>query len=113
MRRLARDILMASSVAQFIARLVRATHPDASEGPEKVRRFVRFGASPRGAQALALAAKVHALRAGRFNVSYDDVRSVALPALRHRLILGFEAEAEGVGGDAIVADLLGAVRDAG
>jgi MoxR-like ATPase len=77
-----------------------------------VRQFVRFGSSPRGAQALILAAKVHALLQGRENVAYDDVDEVATPALRHRVILNFEGEAEGVTTDRIVADIRTKVREA-
>jgi len=71
-----------------------------------VNQFVRFGASPRGAQAIVLAAKIRALLDGRYNVAYDDLISVAPAALRHRLILNFEGEAEGIGADAIVRDVL-------
>ena len=106
MRRLAREVTMVSGVAEYIARLVTATHPGSPDAPPKVRRFVRYGSSPRGAQALALAARVRALRQGRFNVSYDDVAWVAPAALRHRLLRNFEGEAEGVTQDAIVHELL-------
>ncbi len=72
-----------------------ASHPQWERAPEVARRFVRYGASPRGAQALVLGAKVRALAEGRYNVSVEDLRAVALPALRHRIILNFEGEAEG------------------
>jgi MoxR-like ATPase len=72
---------------------------------------VRFGASPRAAQAIILAAKIHAVLAGRVNVSFDDIRRVALPALRHRLILNYEAEAKGITADRVVAELLAAVPE--
>ena len=71
-----------------------------------VNKYVRFGSSPRGAQALLLAGKVHALRDARFNVSFDDIRNAALPALRHRVLLNFEAEADGISSDQIVQDIL-------
>jgi MoxR-like ATPase len=71
-----------------------------------VNRYVRFGSSPRGGQTLLLAGKVHALREGRFNVGFDDISQAALPGLRHRVLLNFEAEADGVSSDAIVADVL-------
>jgi MoxR-like ATPase len=74
--------------------------------PESARRFIRYGASPRGAQALVLGAKVRALTQGRFNVSVDDLRALAAPALRHRIILNFEGEAEGVDTDTLVSQIV-------
>jgi len=106
MRRLSREVLMARDVAEFVATLVSSTHPDHETAPPLVKRFVRFGSSPRGAQSMAMAARVQALRQGRFNVSYDDVRAVAVPALRHRLIRSFEGEAEGISTDSIVQEAL-------
>lgn len=103
---LVREVVLASAVKEYISRLVLSTHPDHSSAPEMVQRFVRYGSSPRGAQALALAGKVNALLDGRFNVAFDDVISIALPALRHRLILSFEGEAEGVDPDAILREAL-------
>ena len=103
---LVREVVLASAVKEYIALLVLSTHPDHAGASETVRRFVRYGSSPRGAQALALAGKVNALLDGRFNVSFDDVRSIALAALRHRLILSFEGEAEGVDPDAILREVL-------
>jgi MoxR-like ATPase len=103
---LVREVVLAAAVKEYISRLVLSTHPDQAGAPEKVRRFVRYGSSPRGAQALALAGKVNALLDGRFNVAFEDVRSIAWPALRHRLILSFEGEAEGVDPDAILGDVL-------
>jgi MoxR-like ATPase len=102
----AKTVPIAHHVQDYAVRLVLATHPDQPQAPENVRRFVRTGASPRGAQALVLAAKIHALFAGRFAASVDDVRRAALPALRHRVLLNFEGEAEGVTSDAIVKALL-------
>jgi MoxR-like ATPase len=99
---LARHVVVAPHVMDYAVRLVSATHPDRSEVAE-VKRFVRFGSSPRGLQALLLCAKVRALRAGRWNVAFEDLHGVAAPALRHRLILHFEATAEGMSADAIVA----------
>jgi MoxR-like ATPase len=105
MMALARQVPIADHVASYAVRLVGATHPDRSASPD-VRRFVRFGASPRGVQALVLAAKVRALVDGRYNVAFDDLRAVALPALRHRLILNFEADAAGKTSDMLVQELL-------
>jgi MoxR-like ATPase len=103
---LAREVIVAAPVRDYAVRLTLATHPETEGAPASVRRFVRYGSSPRGAQAILLAAKVWALMAGRANVSFDDIVAVALPALRHRLILNFEAEAEGVGADAILREVV-------
>jgi MoxR-like ATPase len=83
-----------------------ATHPQWEHAPSVTRRFVRYGASPRGAQALVLAAKVKALSEGRYNVSVDDLKQLAAPALRHRVILNFEGEAEGVDVDTLVEQIV-------
>ena len=92
-------------------RLVLATHPELPEGVEAARRSVRYGASPRGAQAMILAGKIHALLAGRLNVSFDDVRRVAPAALRHRVLLSYEAEAKGTSPDSLVSEVLAAVTE--
>ncbi|HYW89526.1 MAG TPA: MoxR family ATPase [Chloroflexota bacterium] len=113
LQELAREIPVASHVADYAVRLVLASHPDLPEAAETARRNVRFGASPRAAQAIIMASKIHAVLAGRVNVAFDDVRRVALPALRHRLILSYEAEAKGVTTDRVVAELLSAVREEG
>ena len=105
----AREIVLAPEVRDYAAALVLATHPN-PKGPENVRRFVRYGASPRGAQALVGAAKVRAMWRGRVHVDYEDVRAVVLPALRHRLILSFEGEAEGASTDRILGEILNSVR---
>jgi len=106
---LARQVVVAPHVAGYAARLVLATHPGGEHGVEEVTRFIRYGASPRAAQALVLAGKVRALASGRYNVSFGDVRHFAPPALRHRLILNFEGEAEGVTTDQLIAQVLEAV----
>ena len=103
---LTRAVPIAPHVLHHAATLTTATHPDQPGAPDSVRRYVRLGASPRGAQALVLLAKATALLAGRPHASVDDVRRAALPALRHRLILGYEAAAAGVTADQLVADLL-------
>jgi MoxR-like ATPase len=100
---------IAAHVRQFAATLVMATHPQWEEAPDITRRYIRYGASPRAAQALVLGAKVLALRAGRFAVSIDDVKSIALPVLRHRVILNFEGEAEGIDADRLLTEVLEAV----
>jgi MoxR-like ATPase len=103
---LARDVPIASHVQEYVVRLVLATHPDSATAPAAVRKYVRYGASPRGAQAIVLAAKIRALLEGRLNVAFEDVRALAAPALRHRLVLNFEGEAEGLTTDEIVAEIL-------
>ena len=108
---LTRQVPVAEHLTRHAVDLVVATHPEHPDAPESVRRFVRFGASPRGAQALVLAAKAGALLDGRPNVSAGDLRSMAVPALRHRLVLGYEASAAGVTPDEIIADVLTAVPD--
>jgi MoxR-like ATPase len=111
MRALAREVPVPRHVQDYAIRVLEATHPERKGAPDKVRRFVRFGASPRGAQACLLAAKIHALNAGRFAATVEDVRASALPALRHRVILGFEGEAEGVRTDTLIADVLASVPE--
>lgn len=105
MRQLAREVALADHVKEFALRTVLATHPNTGHSTDMVNRYVRYGSSPRGAQAIVLTAKVNALLDGRYNVSFDDVKTVAKPALRHRLILNFEGEAEGIQKDTIVEDI--------
>ena len=93
-RHLVRDVLVASSIEEYVVRMVSATHPGGPAAGELAQRFIRYGASPRGAQAILLGAKVLALVRGRVNVSFEDVDQAALLALNHRIILSFEAEAE-------------------
>ena len=107
MQALARRVPVATHVREYAARLVMATHPESEAAADTARRFVRYGASPRGMQALILAGKVRALSQGRFNVAIEDIRALALPALRHRLILNFEGEAEGADPDDVLAAALG------
>ncbi len=109
MQRLARSVPIAPHVTAYAVSVLAATHPDGSRAPQLVREYVRYGGSPRGAQALVLAGKINALLEGRFNVATDDIRAVALPALRHRVIRNFEGEAEGITSDAIVRAVLDAV----
>jgi MoxR-like ATPase len=110
MQQLARAVPVARHVTEAAARLTRATHPDDPNAPDEIRRYVRYGASPRGIQALILAGKITALLDGRYNVAIDDLRAVAYPVLRHRLILGFEAQAEGVRADRVVSVILDKVE---
>ena len=105
-QRVARDLLIASHIMDYAARLVMATHPKLVGSPEPVRQYVRYGASPRAAQGLVVAAKMNAFLSVRLNVSFDDVRSVAPAALRHRIILNVEAEVAGMEPDVIVDNVL-------
>ena len=108
MQQLARQVPIPSHVSAYISRLVVASHPENSAIP-LVNQYVRYGASPRGAQALVLGAKITALLAGRYNVSFEDVAAVTPAALRHRLLLNFEGQAEGVRTDDIIGSLIESV----
>jgi MoxR-like ATPase len=109
MQALARSLPIAEHVTEYAARVLKATHPDDPQAPEIIRQYVRYGASPRGMQAMILAGKIFAMLDGRYNVAFDDIRHAAIPALRHRLILNFEAQAEGVSPDLVVSELLQAI----
>ena len=107
MGELARQVPIASHVSQYIAELVIASHPGETTAPNSlVHQYVRYGASPRGSQAIVLGAKVNALLDGRYNVAFEDVQAVAHAALRHRIMLNFEGQAEGIEPDAVITDLL-------
>ena len=103
---LVREVILAKHVQDYIVRLALATHPDGQFAPSITNQYIRWGASPRAAQTLALAAKVRALLDGRYNVSFEDVRRVYLPSLRHRIIVNFEAQAEGTEPDQVLLELL-------
>lgn len=100
-----RDVPIAEHVERYAATVIMATHPGSDLATEWVNRYVRYGASPRGLQAMILGGKVRALLDGRFNVAEEDIRSVALPALRHRILLNFEGEAEGISTDGIISEI--------
>jgi MoxR-like ATPase len=106
LQRLVRQIPVASHVKDYAVRLVLATHPKSETAAPIANQYLRFGSSPRGAQTLLLASKVRALIQGRYNVSFEDIQTVAPAALRHRLILNFEAEAEGITTDLVIARIL-------
>jgi MoxR-like ATPase len=109
LQQLVQQVPVASHVKDYAIRLILATHPNTETALDITNQFLRFGSSPRGAQALLLGAKVQALTEGRFNVSFDDVAVVAPPALRHRLIVNFEAEAEGVTTDIVLDKIMAGV----
>jgi MoxR-like ATPase len=103
---LIRQVILADHLRDYIVRLILATHPQGPGAAEIANRYLRWGSSPRGAQTIALAAKVRALLEGRFNVSFEDVRRTFLAALRHRVIPNFEALAEGISNDQILLEIL-------
>jgi MoxR-like ATPase len=111
MRDTARSVPVARPIQQYAIDLTLATHPESERATEMTRKYVRFGSSPRGTQALILGAKVNALLSDRLHVSCEDIRSVALDALRHRILLNFDAEADKVDADAILSDVLHRVKE--
>ncbi len=110
MGQFARQVPAAAQVNRYAAAIVAATHPENADATEQIKKYVRFGSSPRGAQALLLGARVLALLNGRFNVAIDDVRAIAPAALRHRILLNYEGQGEGISTDNIVRDVLAAVK---
>jgi len=106
MGRLLRDVPIDGDIQDHLVRVVRATHPTDPNAPEAVKKFVRYGASPRGAQAILAASRARALLDGRFHVAKEDINRMALPALRHRVMLSFEGEAEGQSTDSIVESVV-------
>ncbi len=111
LRDLVRKVPLARAIQDYAVRVLQATHPETKEATAQSKKYLRYGASPRGLQAIILAAKIRALLEGRYAVAIDDIRAVAAPALRHRLILNFEGEAEGVKADAIIAEILKSTRE--
>lgn len=105
-QKLVREVILANHVQDYIVRLTLATHPGGPLATDITNQYVRWGASPRGAQTLALAAKVRALLDGRYNVSFEDIRRVYLPTMRHRVLLNFEAQAEGLATDTVLLEIL-------
>ena len=112
-QKLVREVIVAPHVQDYIVRLTLATHPGGELAAPITNQYLRWGASPRGAQTVTLAAKVRALLAGRYNVSFDDVKRVFLPAMRHRVILNFEAQAEGIDTDHVLVEILKKVAEKG
>jgi MoxR-like ATPase len=111
-RTLVANVPVASAVMNYAARLVLATHPEQAAAPASIRSYVKYGSSPRGAQAIVLCAKVLAMINGRYHVSLDDIKRAAKPALRHRLIMNFEGEAAGMKTDSILDDVLKSLQEA-
>jgi MoxR-like ATPase len=110
-QKLVREVILADHVRDYIVRLTLATHPEGAFALPITNQYIRWGSSPRGAQTLTLAAKVRALLEGRYNVSFEDVRRVYLPSLRHRVLLNFEAQAESVETDAVLSEILNGVSE--
>ena len=110
-QQLVREVLVAPPVQDYAIRLVMATHPQGEFATADANRYIRCGASPRGAQSLVLAGKVRALLEGRYNVSFEDIRRVYLPSLRHRVLLNFEAQAENIPSDTVLASILNEVKE--
>ena len=108
---LVREVLVSAPVQDYAIRLLLATHPESEFATSETTKYLRAGASPRGAQALILAGKVRALLAGRYNVSFEDIRAVYFPSMRHRVLLNFEAQAENTAADAILAAIANEVKE--
>ena len=111
MQALVREIIIAPHVQDYAIRMALATHPDGPYATDITNQYIRWGSSPRGAQTLVLASKVRALLDGRYNVSFEDIRRVFLPAMRHRVLMNFEAQAEGVSTDDVLLKVLDAVPE--
>jgi MoxR-like ATPase len=112
-QQLVREVLLAPPVQDYAIRLVLATHPGGDFAAADTNKYIRCGASPRGAQSIVLAAKVRALLEGRYNVSFQDIRQVYLPAMRHRILLNFEAQAENIPSDDVLQGILKDVKEKG
>ncbi len=110
-QQLVREVLVAPPVQDYAIRLVLATHPGGEFAAADTNKYIRCGASPRGAQALVLAGKVRALLEGRYNVSFEDIRRTYLPSLRHRILLNFEAQAENISTDSVLLQILNEVKE--
>ena len=108
----ARAVPIATHVKEYAVRLLLATHPDQEDSPEKIRQYVRYGGSPRGLQALIMTAKVRALLEGRYNVSLEDIKAVAFPALRHRIVLNFDGLADNITTEQLIEAIIAELDEA-
>ena len=111
MRKLVRQVPIAEHVKNYAIRMLLATHPEDKYAPESIKKYVMFGASPRGVQTLVMAAKASALLGGRYNVSRSDIRAIAKPALRHRLVLNIKGEAEGLDPDKLIDEIIDSIPE--
>lgn len=110
MRATVKKILITEAVKKYAINLVLATHPDNDDSPDITKKCIRYGSSPRGIQSLIMAAKVRALLDKRYNVSFEDISSLAFPALRHRIVLNFEGQVKGLDSDKIIAEIIKSVK---
>ena len=110
MRTMIKEVPIAEAVKEYALKLILATHPNIKDSPEISNKYIEVGASPRGAQAIITAAKVRALMEGRVNVSFDDIKFVAYPALRHRILLNFEGISDGMTPDKIITEILNSIK---
>ena len=110
MRKIINEVPIAKAVQEYALKLVMATHPEIEGAPEASKKYIRFGASPRAAQAIIKTSRARALMEGRYNVSFEDVKYVAYPSLRHRFFLNFDAIADGITTDDLITELLEAVK---
>lgn len=108
---IAQNVPIATAVQDYALRLVLATQPQNEDSPLVTKKYIRYGSSPRGGQTIVWGSKVLALMEGRYNVSFDDIRSIAYPALRHRIFLNFEAMAEGIGVDDIISEIISSIEE--
>ncbi len=108
---LIREVPISSDVLDYAARMILATHPEMPEASPRVRKFIRYGASPRGGQALILGGKARSFMQGNYYVNFDDIRKVAIPALRHRIILNFEGEASGIKVEDLIKEIINEVPE--
>lgn len=106
MREIAKQVPIAKSVEEYAVNLIYNTHPEYDESPEMVKKYVRYGSSPRGAQSLIIASRINALIEGRYNVSFDDIKKLAYPSLTHRIFINFEAISDNISSDDIISELL-------
>jgi len=113
MRNIAKEIPIAKPVQEFAIKLVLATHPESEFAPAIARKYIRFGASPRGAQAIINTARIRAILEGRYNVAFEDIKYVAYPALRHRFFLNFEGVSDGITTDYMITELIKALEESG
>src|SRR5699024_1926869 len=111
LQKIAQNVPIAAAVQSYALKLILATQPQSGSASDVTKKYIRYGSSPRGGQAIVWGGKVLALMEGRYNVSFEDIRKVSYPALRHRLFLNFEAMAEGIGVDDIIGDIISSIEE--
>jgi MoxR-like ATPase len=110
MRKIFREVPISKGVQEYVLKVLLATHPEDEHAPQVSKKFISYGASPRAAQAMISTAKIRALMEGRYNVSFEDIKYVAYPALRHRIFLNFDAISEGITTDGLISEILQSIR---